>query len=235
MAYTPAPSISEYVKYGSGEAPPSYSEVGIGRPLSAADVYIPPGLSSDGRPYHMKPRSAVSEVGMPLSPKDGYRVSTSFVDRVPSRFSEGGYSRQSSMLYIPETPASISERKHQPNHVPEATTTSPATPPIKSHSSMKKPFKQNPLYTMRKLEQYIHSPEEKLLTQLVKKNLDEMIHPAIIRDQMDPTSFKIFSETIFNCLKEKRTQRPNIDEILRNLENALAHQLKHNNHDQSVN
>ncbi|GKE93531.1 hypothetical protein Tco_1574626, partial [Tanacetum coccineum] len=62
--------------------------------------------------------------------------STSFVDRVPSRFSEGGYSRQSSMLYIPETPPSISERKHQPNHVPEATTTFPATPPIKSHSSM---------------------------------------------------------------------------------------------------
>ncbi|GKG36941.1 hypothetical protein Tco_0447114, partial [Tanacetum coccineum] len=58
MAYAAAPSMSEYMA-------PSYSEVG--RPLSAADVYIP-GLSSDGRPYHMKPRSAVSEVGMPLSP-----------------------------------------------------------------------------------------------------------------------------------------------------------------------
>ncbi|GJW10499.1 hypothetical protein Tco_1576326, partial [Tanacetum coccineum] len=169
--------------------------------------------------------------------------STSFVDRVPSRFSEGGYSRQSSMITSAAKAPSYNrnirrqqQRKPSHNSVHEATTTSPADnqQPIKSYSSMKQPFKQNPLYTMTKLEQYIHSPEEKLLTQFVKKNLEEMIHPAIIRDQMDPISFKFFSETIFNCLKEKRTERPNIDDILRNLENALAHQMKHNNHDQSV-
>ncbi|GJZ42087.1 receptor-like protein kinase HERK 1 [Tanacetum coccineum] len=113
--------------------------------------------------------------------------------------------------------------------------------PIKYDSSMEQGFTLHPLYTMKKLERYIHYPNEELLFQLVRYHyndiennldLDDMIDQAL-KEQMDPESFKIFSEIAFSCLKEQRSQRPNIDLILNNLKIALAHQIKHENLEQS--
>ncbi|GJZ04103.1 kinase-like domain, phloem protein 2-like protein, partial [Tanacetum coccineum] len=42
--------------------------------------------------------------------------------------------------------------------------------------------------------------------------------------QMDSRSFNIFAETAYDCLKEERSKRPNIDEIVTKLEKALEHQ-----------
>ncbi|GJX98471.1 hypothetical protein Tco_0355490 [Tanacetum coccineum] len=38
---------------------------------------------------------------------------------------------------------------------------------------------------------------------------------------MDPQSFKVFTEIAYACLKEERSQRPNINEIVTKLEKAL--------------
>ncbi|KAI3511234.1 hypothetical protein L1887_18381 [Cichorium endivia] len=46
---------------------------------------------------------------------------------------------------------------------------------------------------------------------------------------MHPQSFKIFSETAYCCLKPQRSQRPNIDQIVIKLEEALEYQWKHEN------
>ncbi|XP_076881456.1 uncharacterized protein LOC143529577 [Bidens hawaiensis] len=112
-------------------------------------------------------------------------------------------------------------------------TTPPASvplPPRKSYSSKEQRFTLEPLFTMKRLDKYLHMPNEELLAQLAKshydeENLDDIIDP-VLRDQMDPESSKIFSETAYNCLKEKRAQRPNIDQILRNLEKALKLQMR---------
>lgn len=58
------------------------------------------------------------------------------------------------------------------------------------------------------------------------KTLDEMIDPDL-REQMDLKSFNIFSETAYRCLIEEREQRPNMDQIVKRLEVALAAQQKH--------
>nr|GEV28949.1 receptor-like protein kinase HERK 1 [Tanacetum cinerariifolium] len=109
--------------------------------------------------------------------------------------------------------------------------------PIQYDSSTKQDFTLHPLYTMKRLELYIHNPNEELLAQLVRYHyddlennldLDDMIDQAL-KEQMDPESFKIFSETAFSCLKERQSQRPNIDLILNNLKIALAHQMKREN------
>ncbi|XP_076940034.1 uncharacterized protein LOC143609052 [Bidens hawaiensis] len=113
-------------------------------------------------------------------------------------------------------------------------TSSPANTILrKSYSSKEQGFALQPLFTMKRLDQYLHTPYQDLLAQLAKshydeENLDDIIDPAL-REQMDPESFKIFSETAYNCLKEQRAQRPNIDQILRNLENALKYQMKQEN------
>ncbi|GKD06500.1 hypothetical protein Tco_1181474 [Tanacetum coccineum] len=39
--------------------------------------------------------------------------------------------------------------------------------------------------------------------------------------QIDPQSFKVFSEIAYNCLNEERSQRPNINEIVPKLEKSL--------------
>ncbi|KAL7617477.1 hypothetical protein Lser_V15G03165 [Lactuca serriola] len=74
----------------------------------------------------------------------------------------------------------------------------------------------------------------RLLAPLVKSHyelgkLDDLIDPDLWK-QMDPQSFKIFSETAYYCLKEERSQRPSIDQIVIKLEKALESQWKHENH-----
>ncbi|GJS10193.1 kinase-like domain, phloem protein 2-like protein [Tanacetum coccineum] len=48
-------------------------------------------------------------------------------------------------------------------------------------------------------------------------------------NQMDSQSFNIFAEIAYDCLNEERSERPNIDEIVRRLEKALELQLKYHN------
>ncbi|GJS21485.1 hypothetical protein Tco_0450117 [Tanacetum coccineum] len=69
---------------------------------------------------------------------------------------------------------------------------------------------------------------EGLLSILAKSHLDDMIMPHL-RKQMDPQSFKIFSETAYWCTKEDRADRPYIDQVVKRLEKALEHQSKHEN------
>ncbi|XP_071719540.1 probable receptor-like protein kinase At2g39360 [Rutidosis leptorrhynchoides] len=69
-----------------------------------------------------------------------------------------------------------------------------------------------------------------LLAPLAKSNyedgtLDDMINQGL-RKQMDPESYKIFSETAYCCLKDQRGQRPPIDQIVYALDKALKLQLK---------
>ncbi|GJU69256.1 kinase-like domain, phloem protein 2-like protein [Tanacetum coccineum] len=69
---------------------------------------------------------------------------------------------------------------------------------------------------------------EGLLNQLAKSNLDDMIDPHL-RKQMDPESFKIFSETTYYCIQEERAKRPHIDHVVKRLEKALGHQWRYEN------
>ncbi|GKE75733.1 hypothetical protein Tco_1537774 [Tanacetum coccineum] len=55
-----------------------------------------------------------------------------------------------------------------------------------------------------------------------------MIMPHL-RKQIDPQSFKIFSETAYWCTKEDRADRPYMDQVVKRLEKALEHQQKHEN------
>ncbi|PWA93112.1 protein kinase-like domain, Concanavalin A-like lectin/glucanase domain protein [Artemisia annua] len=72
--------------------------------------------------------------------------------------------------------------------------------PIQNDSSMDHDFKLHPLHTMKKLEQYIHSPNEELLAQSVKYHYDDLENSLDLdntidqaqKEQMDPKSFKIF-------------------------------------------
>nr|XP_043637918.1 receptor-like protein kinase FERONIA [Erigeron canadensis] len=58
--------------------------------------------------------------------------------------------------------------------------------------------------------------------------LDEIIDPHI-RNQMHPQSFKIFSDTAYDCLKKDREQRPDMEKVAKRLENAWELQWKHEN------
>ncbi|GJW26764.1 kinase-like domain, phloem protein 2-like protein [Tanacetum coccineum] len=69
---------------------------------------------------------------------------------------------------------------------------------------------------------------EGLLHQLAISHLDKMIMPQL-RKQMDPESFKIFSDIAYWCTKEDRADRPYIDPVLKRLEKALELQWKHEN------
>ncbi|KAL4560248.1 hypothetical protein LXL04_032398 [Taraxacum kok-saghyz] len=58
--------------------------------------------------------------------------------------------------------------------------------------------------------------------------LEDMIDPVLWK-QMNTKSFEIFSETAYYCLKKHRSQRPNIDQIVVKLEQALVYQREHEN------
>ncbi|GKC41596.1 kinase-like domain, phloem protein 2-like protein, partial [Tanacetum coccineum] len=69
---------------------------------------------------------------------------------------------------------------------------------------------------------------EGLLSQLAKSRLDDMIDPHL-REQMDPETFKIFSEIAYYCVQEERAKRPHIDQVVNRLEKALQLQWKREN------
>ncbi|XP_076895128.1 receptor like protein kinase S.2-like [Bidens hawaiensis] len=76
--------------------------------------------------------------------------------------------------------------------------------------------------------------KEKSLAQLAKShyendNLDDIIRPDL-RKQMDQGSLKKFSEAAYCCLNEQRSQRPNIDQLIIALEQALELQGGNLNH-----
>ncbi|KAI3512287.1 hypothetical protein L1887_19602 [Cichorium endivia] len=86
----------------------------------------------------------------------------------------------------------------------------------------------------RRHNRHLHIPDGELLAPLAilhyeESKLDDMINPHLWK-QMDPESFKIFSETAYYCLKEQRSQRPEIDQIVVRLEKALDLQQRHQNH-----
>ncbi|GJY16010.1 kinase-like domain, phloem protein 2-like protein, partial [Tanacetum coccineum] len=61
-----------------------------------------------------------------------------------------------------------------------------------------------------------------------EKTLDGIIDPDLWK-QMDPRSLNMFTEIAYDCLNEKRSQRPNVDEIVTRLEKALELQLEREN------
>ncbi|GJW92387.1 kinase-like domain, phloem protein 2-like protein [Tanacetum coccineum] len=69
---------------------------------------------------------------------------------------------------------------------------------------------------------------EGLISQLEKSHLDGMVDPHL-QKQMDPESFRIFSETTYYCLQEERAKRPYIDQVVKRLDKALELQWKHEN------
>ncbi|GKC43531.1 kinase-like domain, phloem protein 2-like protein, partial [Tanacetum coccineum] len=69
---------------------------------------------------------------------------------------------------------------------------------------------------------------EGLISQLEKSHLDDMVDPHL-RKQMDPESFRIFSEIAYYCLQEERAKRPYIDQVVKRLDKALELQWKHEN------
>ncbi|KAK1413624.1 hypothetical protein QVD17_35400 [Tagetes erecta] len=59
-----------------------------------------------------------------------------------------------------------------------------------------------------------------------ERKLDELIDPDL-RKQMNLGSLNIFAETAYYCVKEKRSQRQNMNQVVSKLEEALKLQLKH--------
>ncbi|GKB91794.1 kinase-like domain-containing protein [Tanacetum coccineum] len=117
--------------------------------------------------------------------------------------------------------------QHDPHtEVPEQTHLSPSSV---DSSSKEQPF--NPLYTMKRLDQYIHSPNDELLARLAKSHYDKFTLGDIIdpdlRKQMAQRSFDLFTEIAYSCLKKKRPQRPNIDQVVAKLGEALKRQREH--------
>ncbi|KAK1413629.1 hypothetical protein QVD17_35405 [Tagetes erecta] len=58
--------------------------------------------------------------------------------------------------------------------------------------------------------------------------LDDLIDPDL-RKQMNLESVNIFAETAYCCIKEKRSERQNMNQVLSKLEEALKLQYKHEN------
>ncbi|KAL7616058.1 hypothetical protein Lser_V15G01727 [Lactuca serriola] len=76
-------------------------------------------------------------------------------------------------------------------------------------------------------------PEEHLLAPLAislykQKKLHDLIDPDL-RKNMDPLSLEVFSKIAYDCLKDQRSDRPDIDHILIRLRQALDLQSKHEN------
>ncbi|KAL7616625.1 hypothetical protein Lser_V15G01772 [Lactuca serriola] len=75
---------------------------------------------------------------------------------------------------------------------------------------------------------------EDYLYELAKSHIEngrlyDMVNPGLWK-QMDPQSFKIFSEIAYCCLKAEPSERPSIDQILIQLEKALESQQEQENH-----
>ncbi|PWA62780.1 protein kinase-like domain, Phloem protein 2-like protein [Artemisia annua] len=66
------------------------------------------------------------------------------------------------------------------------------------------------------------------ITHYREKKLDEIIDWGLLK-QMDSQSVNMFAEIAYDCLKEERSQRPDIDEIVPRLVKVLELQLEHQN------
>ncbi|KAK9058890.1 hypothetical protein SSX86_023734 [Deinandra increscens subsp. villosa] len=210
---------------------------------------IPSLVGSPSSKYsHNRPSSYAS--GQPSSFVDGRPSSfvdgkpSSFVDGQPSPFATDGDRLRllsDAMLYDKWLFDHIAKEfkpanSAMPLHADEPTPANIVT--IKTYSWKEQRFVLQPLFTMKRLDRYLHTANEELLAEIVKshydeENLDDIIDPAL-RKQMHPKSFKIFSKTAYNCLNEKRVRRPNIDQILRNLQKALKLQMRHENPEDSL-
>ncbi|KAJ0691332.1 putative protein kinase RLK-Pelle-CrRLK1L-1 family [Helianthus annuus] len=82
---------------------------------------------------------------------------------------------------------------------------------------------------------YIRNDANRLLAPLVmhhyeKETLPDIIHPdlknQISRYQISVRSLRIYSETAYSCLKEERSHRPHMHNIVNELEKALDKALK---------
>ncbi|KAL7618475.1 hypothetical protein Lser_V15G01734 [Lactuca serriola] len=76
-------------------------------------------------------------------------------------------------------------------------------------------------------------PEEQLLAPLAislykQKKLYDLIDPDL-RKNMNPQSLDVFSKTAFDCVKDQWSDRPDIDQIVIRLREALDLQWKHEN------
>ncbi|XP_076936797.1 uncharacterized protein LOC143604099 [Bidens hawaiensis] len=64
------------------------------------------------------------------------------------------------------------------------------------------------------------------------RTVNDLVDPDLF-SQMDPLSFKIFSETAYSCLNNQRSP-PTMDEVLKRLERALKVQQRHENNETST-
>ncbi|XP_076940068.1 receptor like protein kinase S.2-like [Bidens hawaiensis] len=81
---------------------------------------------------------------------------------------------------------------------------------------------------------FIQNEANESLAPLVKHHhekgtLKDIIHPDLHWNQMSPQSLLMWSEIAYSCLSEDRADRPNLDNIVDELEKALEHQLLREN------
>ncbi|CAH1442261.1 unnamed protein product [Lactuca virosa] len=79
--------------------------------------------------------------------------------------------------------------------------------------------------------EYLDIPNEEFLAPIArvhyeKRKLDDMIDPDLLK-QMDPQSFHLFSGIAYCCIKEQRSTRPDIHQVVIRLEKALDLQREH--------
>lgn len=222
-AQMPQPSLISNSKQQT-KMRPSLSLVSEGKPLLAVDRELPnvqtPAFKNIGRLSSFNNASVLKQ-------------SSSFSER---RTLYTGIIRQSSFVegqpssFINVQPSSFGYGQRLSFTNKESSL--PTSVQIKSSSSKNQRFILNPLFTMKGLKKYTHSPNEELLSQSAKSHYEEgtlydVIHPDL-RIRMDPQSFDIFAATAYCCLKQ-RSQRPNIDQIAINLEKALNLQRRYEN------
>lgn len=79
--------------------------------------------------------------------------------------------------------------------------------------------------------EYLDIPNEEFLAPVARvhyeeRKLDDMMDPDLLK-QMDPQSFQLFSEIAYCCIKEQRSTRPDIHQVIILLEKALDLQREH--------
>ncbi|KAL8214566.1 hypothetical protein R6Q57_004015 [Mikania cordata] len=70
-------------------------------------------------------------------------------------------------------------------------------------------------------------------THRIKEEVDDIIHPTL-RKQMDTQSLAVFTKITYNCLNQQLVQRPTMDQIVKELEDVLELQWKHENLEHST-
>ncbi|XP_071692439.1 uncharacterized protein [Rutidosis leptorrhynchoides] len=183
---------------------------------------------NDGKPDHMIATSAASD---PSTSTELQASSDIVPDFGPVSFVSERFGRQQHSSFNSVGGSSFNYR-----HKSLGTNKDSLLPTETSPSKIVKSFMLNPLFTMKRLEQYKRSLKEDLLAPLAKSHyeegtLEKIIHPDL-RKYMDSQSFHIVSETAYSCLKLPG-QRPHIDQIVINLEKALKVQRKLENSEHS--